>query len=198
VSAFFDLTQIVLIDLSMAGDNALMVGMAVAALPVERRKKAMLAGIGAATILRIAMALFAVQLLQITGLMIAGGLLLMWVAWKMARELRHRHHVNQNPHQAGVAKRFSVAVWQIIIADVSMSLDNVLGVAGVARTNMTVLIVGLGLSVAIMALASTQIARLVARYPRVGYIGIGIVLYAALHMIWDGAQPILNPIHAFV
>lgn len=184
--SFLNLAQIVMIDLSMAGDNALVVGLAVAALPPKQRRKAMAFGIAVAASLRVVFALFAVQLLHITGLLVAGGLLLLWVGWKMAREL----HLASRPElieKKSVADKFSSAVWQIIIADVSMSLDNVLGVAGVARDHFVELIFGLGLSAALMGLASVKIAGLTAKYPKVGYIGVAIILYVALRMIYDGA-----------
>ncbi len=187
MSAFIDLVQIVLIDLSLSADNALMVGMAVMALPLAQRNKAMLAGIGAATGLRVVMAFFAVQLLHITGLLAAGGLLLLWVCWKMLREI----HAHNHPQPAGgrpSAKKIHHAIWQILIADISMSLDNVLGVTGVARDNVQIMVIGLGLSVVLMALASSQIARLAMKYPKTGYAGIAVILYTAVKMLWDGAQ----------
>ena len=193
--SLLDLAQIILIDLSLAGDNALVVGMAVAALPVQQRHRATMAGIGAATLLRIIMAFFAVQLLHITGLLAAGGLLLLYVGWKMWSEIRATHHKKLNHDKA--AKKFSAAVWQIILADVSMSLDNVLGVAGVARDHMQELVIGLGLSVVLMGLVSTQIARLTARYPRIGYIGVAIIFYTAVRMIYDGAVDLFQPVNAF-
>jgi len=185
-----DLAQIILIDLSLAGDNALVVGMAVIALPLAQRKRAMMSGIAAATLLRILMAFFAVRLLHITGLMASGGLLLLWVGWKMAREIHAHQRQQKNTHQGkkSVEKKFSTAVWQIVLADVSMSLDNVLGVAGVARDHMEELILGLGLSVLFMGLASAQIAKLAERYPKIGYAGIAVILYTALNMIYDGGR----------
>ena len=197
VTSLIDLLQIILIDLSLAGDNAIVVGMAVAALPAAQRKQAMTAGILAATLLRIGMAFFAVKLLAITGLLAAGGLLLLWVGWKMARELHALHHKKHIENQSA-AEKFSAAVWQIILADISMSLDNVLGVAGVARDHMQELVIGLVLSVALMGLASSQIARLTARYPKIGYAGVIIILYTAGRMIYDGALPLLPFNHALV
>jgi len=187
---FFDLLQIILIDLSLAGDNALVVGMAVSALPEARRKRAMIAGIAGATVLRIVMAIFAVQLLRVTGLMAAGGILLLWVGWKLGREIRAAK-VSQGKSDV---KSFSMAVWQIIVADISMSLDNVLAVAGVARNHVWELVIGLGLSVVLMGVASTQISRLTTRYPKIGYVGVVIILYTALRMIYGGG----DSIHAFV
>ncbi|MDE2030610.1 MAG: YjbE family putative metal transport protein [Alphaproteobacteria bacterium] len=191
MSSLFDLVQIVLIDLSLAADNALVVGMAVAALPPATRKKAMIGGIAAATVLRIVMALFAIQLLHVTGLLLAGGLLLAWVSWKMAREFHHAQRgESSGTPDIPVSKKTSEAIWQIVVADVSMSLDNVLGVAGVARDHMGLLVTGLALSVLLMALASSQIAKLTARYPKVALVGVAIILYTAIHMIIDGGQQI--------
>ncbi len=185
MSSLFNLVQIVLIDLSLAGENAIAVGIAVASLPAHQRKHATVVGIAAATLLRIVLAFFAVQLLHVTGLLAAGGLLLLWVGWKMAMELRLLHQNKHAPDKAP-AKKFSAAVWQIVVADVSMSLDNVLGVAGVARDHMVELVIGLVLSIALMGLASSQIARLTSRYPKVGYVGVVVVLYTALRMVYDG------------
>ncbi|MDR3425686.1 MAG: YjbE family putative metal transport protein [Alphaproteobacteria bacterium] len=191
------LAQIVFIDLSFSGENAVVVGMAVAALPAPLRRRAMAAGIAGAAALRFLMAFFAVRLLRITGLLVAGGILLLWVGWKMTRELRAAHsRKTQDPDLA--ANKFLDAVKQIIAVDVSMSLDNVLGVAGVARDHKPELAIGLVLSVALMGLASTQIARLTTRYPKIAILGIGVVLYTALRMIYDGAEELLHPIHAFV
>ncbi|MDE1900067.1 MAG: YjbE family putative metal transport protein [Alphaproteobacteria bacterium] len=190
LSAFLDLAQIILIDLSLAADNALVVGAAVASLPRGQRHRALMAGIGVATVLRILMAFFAVQLLHITGLMLAGGILLAWVAWKMAREFHHAHRRHQNSEHSAPPHRTMAAVRQIIVADVSMSLDNVLGVAGVARDHTAALVVGLALSVLLMGAASTAIARLSERFPKVMLVGVAIVLYTALRMIYDGAHQI--------
>ena len=195
MSVVLDLAQIVLIDLSLAGDNALVIGMAVTALPKDMRKRAMMIGILAATVLRIAMAFFAVQLMHIAGLPLAGGLLLLWVGWKLERELRHRRKrpdITLPPE-----KKIHMVIGQIVIADISMSLDNVLGVVGIARDHMEELAVGLMLSIALMGLASSQIARLTARYPKLGYIGIVIILITAVRMIYDGVQVFLPPIHGY-
>lgn len=169
----------------MAGDNALVLGMAVAPLPTAERKRALAAGIAAATVLRIILAFFAVQLLHVTGLLVAGGLLLLWVGWKMARDL---HVMRQKTHAKTQtpAKKFTQAIWQIALTDISLSLDNVLGIAGVARDHKVELIIGLVLSVGLMGLASSQIARLTARYPKLFYAGVVVVLYTALRMIYDG------------
>lgn len=191
--------QIVLIDISLAGDNAIIIGMAAAGLAAHERKKAVIAGIIAATVLRIIFAIFAVQLLGITGLLAAGGLLLLWVSWKMYQEIRLRKEEEQaakvlsNKGADGGKKKLSAAIWQIVVADVSMSLDNVLAVAGVARDHMMMLVAGLGLSVVLMGVASSWIARLTAKHHWIAYLGLAIVFYTALHMIWDGSHQLMNP-----
>ncbi|MBL8583317.1 MAG: TerC family protein [Rhizobiaceae bacterium] len=196
------LLQVIAIDLVLAGDNAIVIGMAAAGLPADQRKKAILIGILAATVLRILFAIIALQLLQILGLLLVGGILLLWVCWKMWRELRTPHAHQQASAEAlanadldadgtvaGKAPRktFAQAAWQIVIADVSMSLDNVLAVAGAARDHPTVLVIGLILSIALMGIAASFIARLLNRYPWIAYIGLAIILYVALDMIYRGA-----------
>jgi YjbE family integral membrane protein len=195
--AFF---QIVLIDVAMAGDNAIAVGLAAAGLPKDKRHHAVLAGIGAATILRILFAIFAVQILHITGLLAAGGLLLLWVAWKMYRDIRHLQHTNSaSTPETDVPlpepKKLSSAILQIIIADVSMSLDNILAVAGVARDHIMVLVAGLGLSVLLMGVAATFVTKLTHRWPWIAYIGVAIILFTALHMMWDGGHDIWDKVN---
>jgi YjbE family integral membrane protein len=200
LSSLYAFLQILAIDISLAGDNALAVGLAAAGLPTQKRHHAVLAGIVTATILRIIFAIFAVKLLHITGILVAGGLLLIWVAWKMYRELRHRHHhrahVGQLSDSDGItsvpAKKLSTAIWQIAAADLSMSLDNVLAVAGVARDHMPVMIAGLTLSILLMGVAATLVAKLIHRYPWIAYGGLAIVLFTALHMIWDGTHDLLG------
>ncbi|RVI41355.1 TerC family protein [Sinorhizobium medicae] len=184
------LLQVIVIDLVLAGDNAVVIGLAAAGLPLEQRKKAILVGILAATVLRIVLAIFTVQLLAIIGLLLAGGLLLLWVCWKMWRELRSGGHELgdlENADNSGPRKTFRQAATQIVIADVSMSLDNVLAVAGAAREQPTVLVFGLALSIAMMGIAASFIARLLGRYHWIAYIGLAIILYVALDMIYRGA-----------
>lgn len=200
-AALAALSQIVLIDVALAGDNAIAVGMAAAGLPARDRRIAIVAGIVAAAVLRAVLAVFAVQLLGITGLLAAGGLLLLWVSWKMYRDIRHMRKVHAHAdgggeaeasHSGPPAKTLRGAIWQIVFADVSMSLDNVLAVAGVARDHVVVLIIGLGLSVALMGIAASWIARLTTRYHWIAYLGLITVLYTALHMIWDGAHDLMK------
>ena len=191
------LFQVVMIDLVLAGDNAIVIGLAAAGLPDDQRKKAILVGILAATALRIGFASVTVQLLQIIGLLLAGGILLLWVCWKMWRELRTSHHQvsAQSLSAARVAtvdsapsqKTLGQAIWQITLADVSMSLDNVLAVAGAAREHPMILIFGLALSIALMGLAANFIARILEKHRWVAYVGLLIILYVALDMIYRGA-----------
>jgi YjbE family integral membrane protein len=185
------LLQIAFIDLVLAGDNAIVVGLAVAGLPVEHRRKAILIGLGGAVVLRILFSLVALKLLAILGLTLAGGLLLAWVAWKLFRELRAGSHDN-NPKIAAKPKTLGAAVTAILVADVSMSLDNALAVAGAARDNIMILIAGLVLSVALMAVAANWVARLVARYRWIGYIGLCVVVYVAVDMIVRGAREVVR------
>ncbi len=187
------LLQVIMIDLVLAGDNAVVIGLAAAGLPQAQRSKAILIGVIAATALRIVFAGVATQLLQIVGLLLAGGILLLWVCWKMWRELRGTQHDKGagalTPTQDGKTgiKTFSQAAWQIVVADVSMSLDNVLAVAGAAREHPYVLIFGLVLSIALMGIAANFIARLLHRFRWIGYIGLAIIIYVAADMIYRGA-----------
>jgi YjbE family integral membrane protein len=191
--------QVVMIDLVLAGDNAIVIGLAAAGLPKEQRGKAILIGIIAATALRIGFASVTVRLLQVIGLLLAGGVLLLWVCWKMWRELRETR-----PHDAGVLenelnadgtatgsrKTLGQAIWQITVADVSMSLDNVLAVAGAAREHPMILIFGLALSIALMGLAASFIARLLQQHRWIAYVGLAIILYVAGDMVYRGAREV--------
>jgi YjbE family integral membrane protein len=202
--------QVILIDLVLAGDNAIVIGLAAAGLPADQRNKAILVGVVAATVLRIAFAGVTTQLLQVVGLLFAGGLLLLWVCWKMWRELRTSHDtendgveafsdydINADGTIAGRAPRktFAAAAWQIVVADVTMSLDNVLAVAGAAREHPMVLVFGLTLSIALMGLAASMIARLLQRHRWIAYLGLAVILYVAVDMMVRGAhelQPIVR------
>jgi len=182
------LGQVLMIDVVLAGDNAVVIGLAAARVPLSMRKKVILWGLLAAVLMRIAMAAVAVQLLAIIGLMLAGGILLLWVCWRMWRDLSgdKTHIVPEIETGASVKK----AITQILIADVSMSLDNVLAVAGAAREHLDVLIIGLLMSVALMGAAASYIAKLLERYRWIAYIGLAIVVYVALSMIWHGWEEV--------
>ncbi|MGE4220756.1 MAG: TerC family protein [Alphaproteobacteria bacterium] len=202
--------QVVMIDLVLAGDNAIVIGLAAAGLPREQRTRAILIGIAAATLLRIVFAAVTAQLLLIVGLLLAGGILLLWVCWKMWRELRTTHQeeeeaaealsdedINADGTIAGHAPRKTLrqAASQIIIADVSMSLDNVLAVAGAAREHPWVLVFGLILSIALMGVAASFIARILHRFRWIAYVGLAVILYVAIEMIYRGwfeVWPLVN------
>lgn len=207
------LFQVVLIDIALAGDNAIVVGMAAAGLPKEQRSKVILVGIAAATALRILFALVTTQLLMIIGLTLAGGLLLLWVCWKFWREIMQqrrerlrsaakarqeltkdeRRELADHPEAlpgASPAKTMRQAIVQIVIADVSMSLDNVLAVAGAAQEHTVVLITGLVLSVGLMGAAAAAIANLLKRYHWIAYVGLAIILWVAVDMIWRGSMEV--------
>ncbi len=185
--------EILMIDLVLAGDNAIVVGALAAGLPEADRKKVIMIGVAAALVLRIVFALLVSQLLGIVGLVLAGGLLLLWVAWRMYRELRHAGESTGSPEVAGdehsgvkSAKSFAAAAWGVALADVSMSLDNVLAVAGAAREHPNILIVGLILSVILMGVASNIIAKYIERYRWIAWIGLAVIVWVAGKMIWDG------------
>ena len=189
-AALAALAQVILIDLVLAGDNAVVIGIAAAGLPTEQRRRAILVGILAATAMRIGFAFVAVELLAIIGLVLAGGLLLLWVSWKMWRELRASARAEENSafDEGGALPRktFRQAVWQIVMADVSMSLDNVLAVAGAARDHPAALVIGLVLSIVLMGVAANLIARMLHRFRWIAYVGLAIIVYVALDMIWRG------------
>ena len=195
------LLSVVIIDVVLAGDNAIVVGMAAARLPPARRRRVIALGITAATVLRILFAYFAVQLLAVIGLTLAGGILLLWVCWKMYRDIRETRAVDlsetaQAEHCQSAIRTggtsSTTALTRIVLADVSMSLDNVLAVAGAARDHFWLLSFGLLLSVALMGLASTWIARLLERYFWISWVGLGIITFVALRMIWDGSSEIIQ------
>ena len=203
--------QVVMIDLVLAGDNAIVIGLAAAGLPPAQRKQAILVGILAATVLRILFAGVTTQLLQIVGLMFAGGILLLWVCWKMWRELQTSpaeeqtaflvsYDINADGTIAGRARRktFGQAALQIVVADVSMSLDNVLAVAGAAREHPIVLVCGLLLSIALMGVAANMVARLLQKHRWIGYVGLAIILYVACEMIYRGANELKPTINAAI
>jgi YjbE family integral membrane protein len=197
------LGQVIMIDLVLAGDNAIVIGLAAAGLPKDQRNKAILIGIIAATVLRIIFALTTTWLLELgPGLLVGGGLLLLWVCWKMWRELRDGGSHNEGAEAvtdedldasgavAGTTPRktFAQAAWQIVIADVSMSLDNVLAVAGSAKDHPTVLVIGLVLSIALMGFAASFVARLLNKHRWIAYVGLAIIFYVAIEMVWEGGH----------
>jgi YjbE family integral membrane protein len=201
------LLQVVMIDLVLAGDNALVIGLAAAGLPAEQRTRAILVGIIAATVLRIVFAAVTTQLLAIVGLMLAGGILLLWVCWKMWRELRTTreetveateavadYDINADGTIAAHAPRktFGQAASQIVIADVSMSLDNVLAVAGAAREHPEVLVFGLVLSIGLMGVVAGLVARLLQKHRWIAYLGLAVILYVAIDMILHGAGEVMD------
>ena len=185
------LIQVIFIDLVLAGDNAIIVGMVASRVPPEMRQKVILWGIGAAVVMRIAFSLITVQLLQIVGLKLFGGLLLLWVCWRLWVELKTGYdEVHDDGSQPFTSMR--PAIIQIVIADLSMSIDNVLAIAGVSREYPMILVFGLALSVAFMVFAATLIARLLKRYPWIAYVGLVLIFYVALVMMWEGAHEIYN------
>lgn len=184
LTAFVAFLQVVLIDVTLAGDNAVVIGMAVRSLSGAQRRKAIFAGVGLAAVIRILLALVAVRLLEIVGLTLAGGFLLLWVCWRMYREMQESHAGDD----AGPAPPASLgkAIFRILIADLSMSLDNVLAVAGAAREHPAILIAGLALSVLLMGLAASVIARLLDKYKWISWVGLLIVLAVAIELIVKG------------
>jgi YjbE family integral membrane protein len=209
--AYAALLQVIMIDLVLAGDNAIVIGLAAAGLPAFQRTRAVLFGVLAATVMRILFAVAATQLLQIVGLALAGGILLLWVSWKMLRELSTTAEAEQNASEALVSrdlnadgiiagpapvKTLAQAVGQIVVADVSMSLDNVLAVAGAAREHPAVLVFGLIASIALMGVAASFIARLLNRQRWIGYVGLAMIAYVAAQMIWRGAGEVMPLVRA--
>ena len=200
--------QVVMIDLALAGDNAVAIGIAAAGLQAEQRRKAILLGLAGAVLMRIGFALVLTQLLQLVGLLLAGGLLLLWVCWKMWRDLREQGRedcaegeealsnatgveIGSAPRSAAKPKTLGQALVQILLADLAMSLDNVLAVAGAAREHPYVLVGGLMLSITLTGLAASWIAKLLHRFRWIGFVGLAIVAYVALHMIWEGARAVV-------
>jgi YjbE family integral membrane protein len=192
--AFSAFAQVLMIDLVLAGDNAIVVGALAAGLPTDQRRKVIVIGVAAALVLRILFALIVTQLLQVIGLILVGGLLLLWVAWRMWRDLRAPEECSPGSEEivgdehSGLrpAKSFAAAAWAVAVADVSMSLDNVLAVAGAARDHPGILIVGLIFAVALMGLAANVIARYIERYRWIAYIGLAVIVWVSFKMIYDG------------
>jgi YjbE family integral membrane protein len=194
-AAFAAFLQVLMIDLVLAGDNAIVVGALAAGLPADQRRKVIVIGVLAALVLRIAFALMVTWLLGIVGLVLAGGLLLLWVAFRMYRDLKG-HGVGESPGSPEIegdehsglpaGKTFAAAAWSVAVADVSMSLDNVLAVAGAAREHPGILIVGLIFAVALMGVAANIIAKYIERYRWIGWFGLAVIVYVAAKMIWEG------------
>jgi YjbE family integral membrane protein len=185
------LLQIAFIDLVLAGDNAIVVGLAVSGLAPEHRRKAILLGLSGAVILRILFSIVALNLLQILGLTLAGGILLVWVAWKLFRELKSSGNETEHGGQPA-RKTLSGAVGAILLADVSMSLDNALAVAGAAHDHIRILVAGLVLSVALMAVAADWVARLIVKHRWLGYAGLAVVAYVAIDMVVRGTREVVQ------
>ena len=184
------LAQVMMIDIVLAGDNAVVIGLAAARVPPALRGKVILFGLAAAVLLRVALAAIAVKLMQIIGLTLAGGILLLWVSWRFWRDICGVHAKTHAPVDAATSLRR--AILQIVLADISMSLDNVLAVAGAAREHLDVLMIGLLLSVALMGAAANLIARLLERWRWISYLGLAIVIYVALSMIWSGSHDVFE------
>jgi YjbE family integral membrane protein len=186
------LAQVVMIDIMLAGDNAVVIGLAAARVPVKLRKKVILWGLAAAVALRIGLAVIAVSLLEIIGLTLAGGILLLWVSWRFWRDISG--HDTQKLAAVGENASLRRAILQIVFADISMSLDNVLAVSGAAIGHIDVLVIGLLLSVALMGAAAELVARLLERWRWISYLGLAIVVYVALSMIWNGSKDVLEAV----
>lgn len=186
----FALAQVLMIDIVLAGDNAVVIGLAAARVPPKLRRKVIMLGLAAAVLLRVAMAFVAVQLMQVIGLTLAGGILLLWVSWRFWRDISGAHAAPHAEVDANASLRR--AILQIVLADISMSLDNVLAVAGAAREHFDVLVIGLMLSVGLMGAAANLIARLLERYRWISYLGLAIVIYVAASMIWSGSHDVMK------
>ena len=186
----FALAQVLMIDIVLAGDNAVVIGLAAARVPPQMRGKVIMWGLAAAVVLRIGLAMIAVSLMQVIGLTLAGGILLLWVSWRFWRDIKAGHGEQHAKIDPGDSLRR--AIIQIVIADISMSLDNVLAVAGASIGHLDVLVIGLLLSVALMGAAANLIARLLERYRWISYLGLAIVLYVAISMVWHGAHDVLK------
>lgn len=204
-AGFAALLQVIAIDLILAGDNAIVIGLAAAGLPGHLRKKAILVGIIAATVLRISFATVTAHLLGIVGLQLLGGLLLAWVCWKMWTELRsaestagHAQTAEQADELNVKQKTFAQAAMQIVVADVSMSLDNVLAVAGAAQDHTTVLVIGLVLSIALMGLAANLVANLLHRHRWIAYVGLAVIVYVTMTMLYEGGFEVLPYIRGWL
>jgi YjbE family integral membrane protein len=213
-SALFALAQVLMINIVLSGDNAVIIGMVAARVEPKDRRSVILWGMIAAVVLRILLALVAVDLLNILGLTLAGGIILLWVAWRLYRDIRDKHAEDAGIKAAAAAAQnksgsgdippaassvpLRRAILQIAVADISMSVDNVLAIAGAANQNVPVLVIGLGVSVALMGVAANYIARLLQRYPALAYVGVLLILYVAVEMIWSGSSDVREIIRYFL
>ena len=184
------LVQVVFVNVVLSADNAVVIGIASVGLPAHQRLRALWLGIGLATVLRVVFAIAATSLLQILGLLLAGGILLLWVAWKLWRELSAQHSAAGASDGAAEPKTLRRARWQIAVADISMSLDNVLAVAAAARDHPAILLAGLAISVVLMGAASSLVARLIERHRWIAFVGLAIIVYIAGSMIWHGVHDV--------
>jgi YjbE family integral membrane protein len=211
-SALFAFFQVLVINIVLSGDNAVVIGMVAARVAANNRHKVILWGMVAAVLLRIVLSIFAVRLLAILGLSLAGGIILLWVAWRLYRDIREEREEKaalaviaadraersaHSPQAAATAVPLGRAVFQIAVADISMSIDNVLAIAGAANKNIPVLVIGLILSIALMGVAATYIAKLLQRYPALSYVGVILIVYVGLQMIWDGSADLPDIFRAF-
>lgn len=206
LAAFYTFLQVVVIDLTLAGDNAIAVGMAAAGLPRQQRRRAIIFGMAAAVVMLVSFALIAVQLMRVIGLLFAGGVLLLYVCWKMWSDLRDQRHAAHDEGEAALEdavghkapaithkpKTLREAMIQILLVDISMSLDNVLAVAGAARNHPWVLLFGLALSITVTAVAATWIARLLSKVRWLGYVGLALVLWVSVNMMWHGHRDVVE------
>jgi len=190
IGALAALVQVVFVNVALSADNAVVIGIASVGLPAHQRLRALWLGIGLATVLRVIFALAATSLLQVLGLLLAGGILLLWVAWKLWRELAAKHGGAGAADGAAAPKTLRKALWQIAVADISMSLDNVLAVAAAARDHPAILLAGLAISVLLMGAASSLVARLIERHRWIAYVGLAIIVYIAASMIWHGVHDV--------
>jgi YjbE family integral membrane protein len=188
--ALIALGQVIFINVVLSADNAVVIGMAAMGLDSRNRLRVLWLGIAMATLLRVGFAVVATTLLQVLGLLLAGGVLLLWVAWRLWREMRHEPNPQLAVLPTAEQKTLARALWQIVVADVSMSLDNVLAVAGAAMDQPVIMVIGLGISVLLMGAAAAAIARLLEQFRWIAYVGLAIILYIAVKMIWHGAQDI--------
>ena len=206
--ALIALAQILMINIVLSGDNAVVIGMVAARVAPENRRRVILWGMGAAVVLRVLLSLIAVDLLNILGLTLAGGILLLWVSWRLYRDIREQQAEKEGAeiisgHEGHAAAPvttvvpFSRAIRQIAIADISMSVDNVLAIAGAANQNVPVLVIGLVVSIALMGVAAGYIAGLLQRYPALSYVGLVLILYVAGEMIWEGKDDVPEIIQMF-